>query len=135
MGIKINSSDIAATSRATAGVKGMSLKENDIIVSALPIRDENDYIAIFTENGLGKKIKISDLPLQGRAGKGLICYKPTVTTGEVVAGTLIEDSDILLICGKTSSICISAEEVPLLSRVSIGNQFLKNGKVTSVSKV
>jgi hypothetical protein len=69
------------------------------------------------------------------SGKDLVIYKPTDTTGKVVAATLVEDSDYVLILGDKSSICIKASEIPSPSRASIGNVVIKNSKVLSVSKV
>ena len=135
MAIKFNSSEISASGRATSGVKGITLKADDYVVSALPIRHNTDEIAIFSERGLGKKIKMDELILQKRAGKGLIVYKPTDVSGKVCAGALISDEDSILIVGAASSICISAQDVPLLSRGSLGNQLIKGTSITSVSKV
>lgn len=135
MGIKFNSMEVSATSRATTGVKGMSLKTDDTIAAVLPIRNAFDKLAIFVESGVAKKIDLSDFITQHRGGKGLICYKPTDITGEVRAAALVSDEDNLLICGDTNSICVSAKEIPLLSRTSVGNQILKGSKIVSVSKV
>ena len=135
MAIKFNSSEISASGRATSGVKGITLKADDYVVSALPIRHNTDEIAIFSERGLGKKIKMDELILQKRAGKGLIVYKPTDVSGKVCVGALISDEDSILIVGAASSICISAQDVPLLSRGSLGNQLIKGTSITSVSKV
>jgi DNA gyrase subunit A len=135
MGIRFNSSEVAPTSRATSGVKGMTLKADDYVVAAMPVRHVEDQVAVFVQSGLGKKFSMSELPVQKRAGKGLICYKPTDVTGKVTAGALISDEDSLLLLGDKSSICIAATEVPNLSRGSIGNQLIKNGKIYSVSKV
>ena len=135
IGIRFNTSDVAATSRATSGVKGITLKENDYVVAAMPVRHSEDQIAVFAKGGLGKKFPMNELPVQKRAGKGLICYKPTENTGNVTAGALLSDEDSILLIGDKSSICIAATEVPILSRVSIGNQLIKNGTIYSVSKV
>ena len=135
MGIRFNTSEVAATSRATSGVKGITLKENDYVVAAMPVRHSEDQIAVFAKGGLGKKFPMDELPVQKRAGKGLICYKPTENTGNVTAGALLSDEDSILLIGDKSSICIAATEVPILSRVSIGNQLIKNGTIYSVSKV
>lgn len=135
MGIKFNSTEIGATSRATSGVKGITLAAEDEVVSALPIRDEKDKLAIFVHNGLAKKISLTELPVQKRAGKGLICYKPTESTGEVTTSLLVADEDNLLVLGNKKSICISAVEIPELGRASIGNQIIKDEKINSVSKI
>ena len=68
---------------------------------------------------------------QKRAGKGIICYKDEV----VAAAAMVSDEDSLLLVGDKNSICIAAKDVPALSRTGIGNQMIKSGKVTTVSKV
>ena len=135
MSIKFDSKEIAPTSRTTSGVKGITLNKDDSIIAALPVRNSNDYLAVFVSSGLCKKFKLSELPLQKRAGKGLLCYKPTDITGNVVSAVLVDDTDNILVLGDKSSICVSAQEIPTLSRVSTGNQVIKNSKVNSVSKV
>ena len=135
MAIRFNSKEITATSRNTSGVKGIALAPDDYVVAAQPVRNTNDKLAIFAYSGLSKKFDLSELPLQKRAGKGLICYKPTDSTGPVSAAALVEDGDSVLILGDKSSICIEAKEIPELGRVSIGNQVIKNSKIISVSKV
>ena len=135
MAIRFDSKEVSPTSRATSGVKGINLGADDEIVAAIPVRNTNDKLAIFVNGGYCKKFGLDELPLQKRAGKGLMCYKPTDTTGKVVAATLVEDSDCVLILGDKSSICIEASEIPNLGRASIGNVVIKNSKVLSVSKV
>ena len=135
MAIRFDSKEVAATSRATSGVKGINLADGDSIVAAIPVRNANDKLAIFVQGGMAKKFSLDELPIQKRAGKGLMCYKPTDSTGKVAAATLIEDTDNVLIIGDSTSICISAEEIPVLGRASIGNQVIKNNVIKSVSKV
>lgn len=134
MGIKISLKEIPASSRTAMGIKGITLKEDDYVVAALPVRHATDQLAIFAESGLGKKIKLEELPVQKRAGKGLMVYKPTSSSGKIVCGTLVEDSDMILLVGPLNSICISAKDIPLLSRPSLGNIMMK-GVINSVTKV
>lgn len=135
MGIRFDSKEISPTSRTTSGVKGINMGDDDRIIAAIPVRNTNDKLAIFVQNGMAKKFSLEELPLQKRAGKGLMCYKPTNSTGNVAAATLIEDTDNVLIIGDSSSICIAGNEIPVLGRSSIGNQVIKNNIIKSVSKV
>ena len=65
-----------------------------------------------------------------------MCFKPTITAKTpVMAASLVSDEDILLVCGNSASICVSAKDIPLLGRPSNGNKILKENKITSVSKV
>lgn len=130
MGIKFSSLEVGATSRVTAGVRGMGLNAEDEIVAALPVRDEKDYLAIFGKNGMAKKFASSELPLQKRSGKGLICHK-----SELAAAALVADEDSLLVCGDKTSICISANEITVGSRPAAGTIVIKDNQIVSVSKV
>ena len=133
--LTFDSKEITPTSRMTIGVKGINLGEGDRVAAALAIRDKNDCLAIFSENGLAKKVAPSEMIVAKRAGKGVLCYKPTVSSGKVVAATLVNDEDNVLVLGDKSSICVSAKEIPTLGRISLGNQIINNSKIISVSKV
>ena len=133
--IKFSSTEIGQTSRTTSGVKGVTLNTGDSVISTLVIRHDTDELAIFSESGLGKRCALTEIPLQKRSGKGLACYKPTASTGNVAAAALVANEDSVLICGDKSSLCLSAAEIPSLGRASVGNQLIKNNKVLSVSKV
>ena len=134
MAIRFNSNEIGASGRTTMGVKGITLKTGDKVALGLPVRNETDDLAVFSATGLAKKVAIKEFPIQKRAGKGLICYKPNATTGNVVSAALVADEDNILVCGARTGICISAQEIPELSRVSTGNQIIKT-QIVSVSKV
>ena len=131
-GIRFKSSDVGATSRATAGVKAIDLKEEDAISVAIPVHDKEDYLAIFADKGTAKKIKLSDLPVQKRAGKGLNIYNKNDVVVDIC---LVSDDDNILITGNSNTVCVAASDIPLLSRSSIGNQMIKNSKIITVSKV
>ena len=135
MMIRFNSTEVTTSSRATVGMKGISLSDGDEVVSALPIRHEEDQIAIISEKGLGKKFAVKEAIKQKRAGKGLICYKPTEASGDVIGANLVSDEDSILLVGVPNSICISAKDIPLQSRTALGNQLIKSGKITSITKV
>ena len=133
--IKFNSTEISATGRLTAGVKGINLGDGDEVVGALPLRHATDELAIFTTKGYGKKMAQSEITLQKRAGKGIICHKANDINGYVSCAQLVSDEDSVLVIGNKNSVCLSAKEIPLMGRVAIGNIILKNNNILSVSKV
>lgn len=132
--IKFKSDEISATSRMTSGVKGININPNDTVIAALPIRNSNDQIAVFSTKGHSKKITQNDITLQKRGGKGINIYKSNDVNGYLSAAQLISDEDNVLLIGGKNSICISAKEIPLQSKTAIGNVVLKDA-VLSVSKV
>lgn len=133
--IRFETENIAPIGRVAMGVKSIKLSEGDEVLIGLPVHNENDNLAIFVTGGYGKKISLSELPTQGRNGKGLIIYKSIDENSTVVSAAMVEDTDSLLILGKPNSICISASEIPLLNRLAIGNIMIKNSKILKVQKL
>ncbi|MBR6253199.1 MAG: DNA gyrase subunit A [Clostridia bacterium] len=132
--IKFKIDEVSATGRLTAGVKGINLGEDDEVVAALPVRHEEDDVAVFSEKGFGKRVPQKELTLQKRGGKGVIVYKPALY-GKVSAGQLVNDDDIVLLIGSKNSICVKGSEIPQMGRVAGGNVMLKGNSILSVSKV
>ena len=133
--IKINSNELGTSSRIAMGVKAINLTEGDEVACVLPIRDATDYFGIFARNGFSKKINLSELPLQKRAGRGIVVYKPTVETGKIIDASLINDTDNLFICGDKKNICISAKDIVCSGRTAIGTSVIKNEKIKKVTKI
>ena len=118
--IRFTTNDISPIGRVTSGVKGIKLNENDIVVRGIPITNKNATIAIIDINGYGKRCKIDEFIIQGRGGKGL-------KTGCKIAGAeLVTEEDNLLLIGKPNSICISATELVIQGRNTIGTKLAKN---------
>ena len=130
-GIRFKSSEINPSGRVAMGVKGITLKPEDKVVAGLVVRHDTDDLAIFAENGLAKKIKLTELISQKRAGKGVIVYK----NNNIASATLITSGDRILVCGTKTSLCVAADDIPEMGRTSIGNQIIKGSQVLSVSKV
>ena len=134
MSIHFSTKEIAAIGRVTAGVKAIKLADDDEILVGLPIKNQNEKIAVFTKFGQAKKTGIEEFPPQGRGGKGVVIYKATPGTGEVIGATTVTDDDDILLIGKTS-ICISAKDIPLLGRSALGNVMIKQGQLSSIVKI
>lgn len=132
--IHFETKDIAPIGRVTSGVKGIKLSEGDEVIAGIPIIDSESCIGIFTSNGMGKKIPVEELPVQGRGGKGVIVYKTTDNVN-VVAATTLTDTDNILITGDPNSICVTASDVPKLGRIALGNIMIKGSTVKSVIKL
>ena len=73
--IRCKGIDFPASGRITKGVKGISLHPGDEVIVALPVRDVNDSIALFSKNGFARRLKLSAFPAQTRNGRGTICAK------------------------------------------------------------
>lgn len=131
MSIRFETKDIGAVGRIAMGVKSIKLDEGDKILCGLPVHKNTDNLAIFTEKGLGKKMELSEFPVQGRGGKGLQLYKGD----NIVGAEMISDNDSILIVGNRSTICISAKDIPNFGRTAAGNIMIKNSTILNVVKI
>ena len=127
--IHFETKSINPIGRLTSGVKGIKLSENDEVENILPVHKTTDSIAIIGKDGLGKKMKLSDFPLQGRGGKGIIIYKGA----DIVGSEMIADEDNLLLVGD-KTLCISTKDIPMLGKTAVGNILMK-GNVSKVVKL
>ena len=134
LSIHFETKDIAAIGRVTAGVKAIKLAEGDSVLTGLPVLNKTDKIAVFAEFGQAKKTDVSEFPVQGRGGKGVIVYKITPGTGDLVGAALVNEEDSVLLVGKTS-ICIPSTDIPTLGRVATGSIMTKGGNIKSVVKL
>lgn len=131
MSIHFESKDISPIGRNTSGVRAIKLGDGDEVIVGLPIKHTTDTLATFNDKGLAKKTNLDEFPVQGRGGKGVAALKNNILVGAV----LVSDVDNILLVGKPNSICISAKEIPLLSRASTGNKTIDNSTIIKVIKV
>jgi len=122
--IKFNSNEVSATGRTTQGVKGIKL-DNDYVIQGLVVQDSN--LAVFTTNGYGKQIKPIELTAQARGGKGVQLSKTPIA-----GAAYIKDADSILLIGSPNSICISTTDIPVTSKIAMGNIMIKDSTITKV---
>ena len=135
MAIHFETKDIAPIGRIASGVKGIKLAEGDKVVIGLPLHSEEDELAIFTNSKMGKKMKLDQFPVQGRGGRGVSVYKPESEKIYIAGAAMVTPDDEVLILGSMTSICISAADIPSLSRTSVGNMMIKSGEIRNVVKL
>lgn len=131
MSLCFDSSTVVETGRVSAGVKTIKLDEDDEVVSGVPVTNEVNELAIFYENGHGRKIKVEEFPIQGRGGKGLIVAKQNIK-----AAIGVNNNDNLMLVGEKNKINISAQAIPLTKRTpSQGVILTKDSNLVSVTKI
>ena len=134
MSIHFESKNVNPVGRVAAGVKTIKLNVEDEVVVGLPIHSDSDTIAIFSTKGYGKKTSIKEFTIQGRGGKGLVIYRPSAVYGNIAGAAVVSNNDTILLTGQPNSICITATDLPLLTRTSFGNIMIKSN-ISSVVKI
>lgn len=136
MSIRFNENDVREVGRVARGVKGIKLRPDDKVVGA-GIADDGE-ILIVSENGYGKRTKMSEFNSQNRAGIGVKAYKVTDKTGKIAGMIKVEDKDdVLMITSGGVVIRMDASEINTIGRNTQGVRLMKldeDVKVVSVSR-
>ena len=132
--IRFETNDVKPIGKNTSGVKAIKLNEDDEVIAAMPLYDcKNAYLATFTSCGYSKKTRIDEFYTQGRGGKGVLVFKPLAASGSLIAAAIINDDDKVLLCGLNNSICVPANEIPVLGRLTTGVKLIKdNDSISSI---
>ncbi len=130
--IRFPESDIRAMGRAAAGVTGIRLKKDDLVISMDIINKGVDIkaleVLVITEHGLGKKTPLADYKVQRRSGSGIKTVKITDKTGKIVSMYILskdEDKDLVVISQQGQTIRMSLKSISTLGRATQGVRVMK----------
>ena len=122
--IRITTGDIRAIGRVAKGVRGIKLNEGDAVCCAYPIKSDSQYIVSVTASGLFKKTPIAEFTVQGKNTKGAKIHKLTDKDRMADFVSLGAQTEIL-VASTRSTIKVSINDVPTLSRVAQGAKAIK----------
>jgi DNA gyrase subunit A len=99
MAIRFAEAEVRPMGRATFGVKGIELAEDDKVVGMGVHKPgvERDRVLTVCELGYGKQTKIDEFRLQGRGGKGVILIDASDRNGPVVGVAMVAATDQLML--------------------------------------
>ena len=118
--IRFRESDVRPMGRTARGVRGIRLGPDDKVIS-LNIVKEGKAVLTATEHGYGKRTPIEDYPVRGRGGQGVIAIRTDARNGKVVGADMVdEDDEIMLISDQGTLIRMSAGEVSVVGRNTMG---------------
>ena len=139
MAIKFEVNKIREMGRNARGVKGITLKsEDDEVIGALSLRDDNQEILTVTEKGFGKRTQASAYRLTNRGGKGVIAIKLTPKTGNLVGIVATEENhDLMVLTSKGKMIRVAMDNISKIGKNTQGVRIVRldeDDKVVSVAK-
>lgn len=149
--IRFNEQKVRVMGRSARGVRGMRvsllanmLDDEEIDIQAETDDDNTDSIVAVSrvvslivapttgevlcacEHGYGKRTTISDFPVKGRGGKGVIAIKTSERNGELVSAIKIDETkDLLLISDKGTLVRTRASEVATTGRNAQGVKLIR----------
>ena len=129
--IRFEVEDVREMGRTAGGVRGMSVKKGDRVVSAevISAAAKDASLLVIMSKGYGKRTKLSEYKVQGRGGSGVKTAAVTPKTGEVIGARLVsgnlEGEELVVVSKKGQVIRTSVKEIPSLSRATQGVRVMR----------
>ncbi|MHB1676508.1 MAG: DNA gyrase subunit A [Sulfuriferula sp.] len=119
--VRFDENDVRSMGRGARGVRGMKLGVDQKVISLLVAENEQQSVLTATENGYGKRTNIAEYTRHGRGTQGMIAIQTTKRNGRVVAATLVEpDDEIMLITDGGVLIRTRVKEMREMGRATQG---------------
>jgi len=139
MSITFDEKDVRPVGRTAQGVIGMRVSDGDYVIGMEPIiSGSKATLLAITENGFGKRTELDEYRVQNRGGHGVITYKITPKTGEIVGIKIVNGTeDVMLITDTGTIIRMNTGEISVLGRSTQGVTLMRtnDGKVVSIETV
>ena len=139
MCITFDEKDVRPMGRTSQGVIGIRVSEDDFVIGMESIiQGSKATLLAITENGFGKRTELDEYRVQTRGGKGVITYKVTHKTGNLVGIRIAtDDEDVMLITDTGTIIRLRVAEISVLGRSTQGVTLMRTneGKVVSIETI
>ena len=123
-GIRFHESEVRPMGRGAAGVRGIKLPAGHEVIG-LSIAQEG-LVLTATENGYGKRTNISDFPVQGRGGQGVIAIQTSKRNGRTVGMMPVgEDDEMMLISSNGTLVRTPVGDVSIMGRNTQGVRLIR----------
>jgi len=136
--IRFAGGDVRCMGRSARGVRGVRLREGDEAVGMVVVGDKSCLLTV-CERGYGKRTKLTEYPVKGRGGLGVVNIKTTERNGDVVGLLDVDDEDeIMAITGTGIIIRMSCRGIRPMGRNTQGVKLVnvKEGdKVVSIARI
>ena len=140
MAIRFPIEDLRPLGRSARGVTSMKLRTGDEIVGCdIVPRDYDADLLVVTSDGFGKRTKLSEFRSQNRGGIGLIATKFKSSASRLVALTIVQDSDdIMMVTANGVVTRLNAGSISRQGRPATGvraQNIVDSDTVVSVNKI
>jgi len=123
--VRFRESDVRAMGRTARGVRGINLESEHHMVDMI-IPEENGQILAVSKNGYGKRTVVTEFPVKGRGGKGVIGIQTSDRNGAVVGAVQVfEGDEVMLISDKGTLVRTRCDEISSQGRATQGVRLIK----------
>lgn len=133
--IKFQGKEVRPMGRNSAGVRGIRLKEADLVKAMAVIRqDQEKELLLISEKGSGKRTLLDKFRLQKRGGSGIKAMNVTSKTGAVAAASVLRDEENLIVISSHGKVIrIGLKNIPLLGRNTQGVRVMRLKEKDSIA--
>ena len=134
-GLWYDASEIPVVGVKAAGVKSINLK-NDEVVSACLFDGDSEYVTVFTEKGLAKRVKLAEFEKTSRAKRGLLILREVKSNPQKVKKILIEkNKQNIIVKTESKDYELKLTEIPIMDRYSTGSSITKGNIIKILNTV
>lgn len=135
--IRFNEKDARPMGRAARGVRGVRLRPNDRVVGMDIVTSDDQTLLVISEQGFGKRTKVTNFPSHKRGGVGIKAAIVTAKTGPIISVQTIDPTmtDAILVSRNGQTIRISLKDIKLLGRTTQGITIMRLGDSDAVSSI
>jgi len=136
MGIRFSVDDLPIRRRTAGGVKGMSLRTGDRVVS-MDVGNDDSKLLVVSKLGRGKVNPLSEYRRQGRGGLGLRAFKLTKNTGLIADAQIVDETNEVYLVSENAQVMRTdlSEIRSLTGRITQGVTIFKPRAGDSVSSI
>ncbi len=133
--ILFDESEVRPMGRDTTGVRGITLKSGEVALG-MEISNGQGDLFVITENGYGKRTKISEYPEHKRGGQGVYTIAMTEKKGKLVAMRVVgPQHELMIISEEGVVIRVKANDISRLGRATQGVKVMNMSATDHVSAV
>lgn len=122
---RFNEDMVRQMGRTARGVRGIRLQDGHKVVDMIIPREGGQILAV-CEHGHGKRTAVTEFPVKGRGGMGVIGIQTSERNGAVVGAVQVFDGDeIMLISDKGTLVRTRVDEISLQGRNTQGVRLIK----------
>ncbi len=135
--IRFNEQTVRAIGRTGAGVRGISIEDDDEVIGMITIEpDDKKDVLVLSENGFGKRTDLDEYRITNRGGKGVKTINVTEKTGKLVSIQAVTDENDLMIINRSGiAIRTGVEQIRLAGRATQGVKIINLREGDSIASV
>ncbi len=138
--IRFNESTVRPIGRVGAGVRGISIDDDDEVVGMICVEpDSKQDVLVLSENGYGKRTDLDEYRITNRGGKGVKTINVTEKTGKLISiQAVTDDNDLMIINRSGLTIRTAVSQIRVAGRATQGVRIInlrENDAIASVMAV